>query len=114
MMQAKCPEFHLSEAGRGQERQNQMFKEGKSRAKWLESAHNFNCAIDTFVMLPGVETLYPKQWYMETLRPEIPSFLAWLGESTRFPELPHIEVREWRKLLFRNAALCVEPGTWRV
>ena len=114
--QAKHPEFHLSEAGRGRERQEQMFRDKKSRAHWLESAHNFNLAIDTFVMLQSGESfdLYDKDWYFGVLKPELPEYLAWLGESIRFPELPHIEIKEWRKLVYQNKAVAVEPGPWRM
>jgi hypothetical protein len=76
LFQAKHHEAHISCAGRGFEAQEAAKLNKKSRAKYGESAHNYNCAIDIFVQLPGKD-LYDKEWFEEILAPEVPYFLKW-------------------------------------
>lgn len=95
--QAKHPELHVSEAGRGKLEQERDFQKGASRAHWTQSAHNYNMALDTFVMLPGTTDIYPRKWYDEILRPALPTWIQWYGmPGSVFFELPHIEVRGWK------------------
>ncbi len=98
IMRGKYPVLHCSEAGRGMKRQIAMFQENKSRARYGESAHSWNAAIDTFIMSPGLD-LYDRVWYEKHFAPEVPDFLEWYGApGAKFRELPHIEVRDWKRL----------------
>lgn len=109
MMQARHPEIHVSEAGRGEERQRVLYLEGKSRARWSESAHNYNCAIDVFCLFDDGRDIYNKVWFHEVLAPEIPNFLTWYGApGAKFPELPHIEVKDWKKLVEKKKVSLVK------
>lgn len=111
MFQAKHPEAHISCAGRGAADQMAALAAKASRAKFGESAHNYNCAIDLFVMdhknYPN--NIYPKKWFETVLAPEIPYFLNWYGDKgSKFYELPHVEVRDWRGLRSQGLAQLVE------
>lgn len=96
LFQAKHHEFHISEAGRGYEDQERDFKARATKAHFGQSAHNYNCAIDTFIILPGRD-MYDPRWYSEVLAPEIPDYLEWYGKpGSAFFELPHIELKTWK------------------
>lgn len=108
LFQAKHKEAHVSCAGRGYSDQEAAKAAGASKASYGKSAHNYNCAIDVFVLLPNKD-LYDKKWFTEVLAPEVPYFLKWYGEpGCSFPELPHLEVREWRGLLVQGLCALVE------
>ena len=85
-----------------------MFQEKKSRARYGESAHNWNAALDTFIMEPGKD-LYDREWYEKHFAPEVPDFLRWYGApGSKFYERPHIEVRDWEKLAAKGELKLVE------
>lgn len=110
-MRAKYNMLHCSEAGRGIKRQTLMHAEKKSRATYGASAHNWNAAIDTFIMIKGKD-LYDKQWYMNYFYPEVPDWANWYGTpGSRFWEIPHIEVREWKRLAANGELALVETPT---
>lgn len=107
--QAEHPEAHISCAGRGADEQTEKLREGRSRARYGKSAHNYNCAIDVFVQLPKKD-IYDSTWFQKVLAPKIPYHLKWYGsKDSDFYELPHIEVRDWRKLASTGGATLVEP-----
>ena len=102
-------EMHISCAGRGEIDQEAAFLRGASKAKWGESSHNYNCAIDIFVMIPGNNSIYPRDWFNNVLGPAIPNFLNWYGQpGSPFYELPHIEVRGWKELVAQGIIKLVE------
>jgi hypothetical protein len=108
-LQAKYPESHISCAGRGVIDQESKVNGGRSRAHYGFSAHNYNCAIDLFVQLPGKD-IYDSAWFKNVLAPEIPYFLEWYGaHGSSYYELPHVQIREWRGLKVTGAASLVEP-----
>lgn len=109
MFQAAHPEAHISCAGRGAAEQEAKRSEGKSRAAFGKSAHNYNCAVDLFVQLPKKD-IYDVEWFNKVLAPEIPYHLKWYGRTdSDFFELPHVELRDWRKLVSTKMATPVEP-----
>ena len=109
--QAAHPESHISCAGRGRVEQERDFQKGASKAHYGQSAHNYGCAIDLFVLLPGEEGLYPKQWFFEVLAPELAKqpWLDWGYSWTRFPEMPHVELANWHELVELGFVGLVEP-----
>jgi hypothetical protein len=114
VMKAKYNMLHISEAGRGKEKQNQLFAERtpegkrKTKAVWGESSHNYNCAIDCFIIIRNVD-LYDRHWFQTYFKPEVPAHLNWYGEiGHEFWELAHIEVRNWRDLKERGEIKLVE------
>lgn len=116
IFQAKYPEAHVSCAGRGKQMQEDVLNRGSSRAHWGESAHNYNCAIDIFINKSGLN-IYDRAWFETILAPEIPDFLNWYGApGAAFPELPHIEVKNWRDLKAQKLIELVEavvyPGDY--
>ena len=107
-LQDSHPSAHISCAGRGKAKQEEAVAKGASRAHYGESAHNFNCAIDLFVMQVGVD-LYDRKWFMEIIEPNLEPFLNWYGKKgAKFYELPHIEVLDWRDLVKQGLAKLVE------
>lgn len=108
MFQAKHVEAHISCAGRGAADQEAAKLAGKSRAEFGKSAHNWNAAIDLFVLLPQTD-LYSKKWFNEVVAPEIPYFLNWYGTpGSSFFELPHIELRDWHGMKIAGDLKLVE------
>ena len=108
MFQAKHPEAHISCAGRGLSDQEAAKASGASRASFGKSAHNWNSAIDLFVIKAQTD-IYDKKWFTEVVAPEIPYFLNWYGApGASFPELPHIELREWQGLKIAGELRLVE------
>lgn len=96
------PEAHISCAGRGEIEQESMFQEKRSRAHYGESPHNFNAAIDVFCIVPGID-IYDREWFERVLAPIIPSHFEWGGSWKKFPDYPHIQVRNW--ILLRDKGL---------
>jgi len=109
LFQAAHPEAHISCAGRGLEAQQAAKAAKASKADFGESAHNYNCALDLFVILPGKD-IYDRKWFNEVVAPKIPYYLNWYGApGSAFFELPHVELREWRALRAQGFCVLVEP-----
>lgn len=108
--QMRHPEAHVSCAGRGRLDQEAFYHRGVSQAKYGESAHNYNAALDFFEMTGDMRSIYEESWFASVLRPNVPSWLEWYGEKdSEYPELPHVEVRNWRKLVDMGLLTLVEP-----
>lgn len=107
IVQAKHTNFHCADAGRGELDQEAYFAKGASKAHWGQSSHNYNCAMDTFFLVNGAYSL-DKALYAE-IAAEIPEYISWYGApDAKFRELPHFEIREWRKLLIAGEISLVE------
>lgn len=98
--QKKNPEAHISCAGRGKEKQLEALRNKTSKANYGQSAHNYNCAIDVFVNLPN-KNIYDKDWFNKKLKTYLNhEKFTWYGmPGAPFPELPHVEVKNWRDLI---------------
>ena len=108
-LQAVHPEAHVSCAGRGKSEQEYLYSKRKTRARYGESAHNFNAGIDLFVNQRGLY-LYDETWFKTVLAPEIHPWLNWYGApGSSFMELPHVEIRNWRELRDEGKLSLVEP-----
>ena len=106
--QSRQPSAHISCAGRGKDEQELDFINKKSRAHFGQSAHNYNCAVDIFVMQQGLN-LYDKNWFETILKPNLEPFLKWYGEKDAvFYELPHVELLDWKDLKDRGVAILVQ------
>lgn len=107
-VQYLVPELHISCAGRGRFDQETCYQLGTSKAHYGHSAHNYNCAIDTFFNIDG-KTRYDKELYYNKLVPHLNSLLKWYGyDNCVFKERPHIEVANWKSLVDRGYAKKVE------
>jgi hypothetical protein len=96
--QKKCPEAHVSCAGRGHDDQESAFKQEMSRAHYGQSAHNYNIALDFFVIFPGLG-IYDKNWFNTVLERNLVPELDWYGSpGSVFYEMPHVEWKSWRDL----------------
>lgn len=111
-LQAKHPETHTSCAGRGQMDQEACFIRGASKAKWTQSGHNYNVALDLFEMAgDDIENIYEKKWFDAVIKPNIPEWMEWYGKpGSLFKELPHVELKDWKRIksdlkLVENIAL---------
>jgi hypothetical protein len=106
-LQKKCPEAHISCAGRGKEDQENAVKWGASRAHYGQSAHNYNAALDIFRLLNG-QTDYNKDWFRNVISGAVIRHntdqgrmfeIDWYGlPGASFKELPHCEVENWQAL----------------
>lgn len=106
--QKNCPESHISCAGRGRIDQEAAYARGATRAHWTQSSHNYNAAIDIFVMIPGAKDIYPREWFNTVLQPAIAPFLTWYGAiGSPFFELPHIELSGWKNMVATGAVKLV-------
>ena len=102
------PSAHISCAGRGKAAQEDAFQKGASRAHYGQSSHNYNCAVDIFVMQSGID-LYDQKWFHTILEPNLEPFLKWYGaKDAVFKELPHVEIADWKDLVARGVAKLVE------
>jgi hypothetical protein len=107
--QGHHPEMHTSEGGRGRINQERDFQKRASRAHYLQSAHNYGCGMDLFVILPKEKSIYPVRWFCDILYPALPAWIVWLGApNSTFPELPHIELKNWKQLVAEGLAKPVE------
>ncbi len=99
-LQAYFPEAHISDAGRGSKRQEEYFKIGRSKCHYKESAHNYNAAIDIFGITDH-RSVYSREWFEQVVEFNYDKDLfKWYGEEgSRFKELPHMEVKNWRELV---------------
>lgn len=109
-LQKRNPEIHISAAGRGKKEQEDYFKKGASKAKYGESAHNYNAALDLFrLTLSGAS--FQTLWYIQNVKPEVnkSGFLEYGGDWTHFKDWPHCEVANWKDMVKKKELLLVEP-----
>lgn len=105
-MKDSYPEFHISCAGRGKTDQEAAFASGHSRAHYGQSAHNVNAAFDVF---RNVGDIYDKAWFARVIEPNVRTWMVWYGApGAKYPELPHLEVRNWKELLADGTLKLVE------
>ena len=108
------PEVHVSEAGRGEEKQEADFKAKTSKAHYGQSAHNYNCALDLFELATGPTDIYNEKWFKEKLAPVLSIEIDWYGRpGSVFRELPHIEHKGWKDLVASGELKLVEPKKWK-
>lgn len=106
-VQKKFTNFHVAEAGRGREVQEDDFDRKASKAHYGESAHNYNCALDTFFMIDGAYSLDEGQF--KRIAVNLPSFIEWYGApGASFPERPHFEKVGWKELAAQGLVSLVE------
>lgn len=109
--QLEVPEAHVSCAGRGRQDQEDAFLKKVSKARYGESAHNAGAALDIFEMSGDVSNIYERKFYEEQLRPRLRSWIRWYGApGAPFPELCHVEVKNWKELLAKGELSLVEAG----
>ena len=105
--QKATPEFHCADAGRGKVDQERYFSRGLSRAHWGESAHNYNCGLDTFFLVGGQYRL--DEAFYDNLVQNLPQYIEWLGEkNSPFYERPHFQRRAWRDAVHEGFVKLVE------
>jgi len=98
-IQKANPEAHISCAGRGEIEQNILHARGATKARWLDSAHNYNAALDIFRLHNGKYDL-DKDWFQKVVGSRLLPFLKWYGlPGSRFFELPHVELALWRTMV---------------
>jgi len=103
------PEAHISCAGRGRAEQDLRKKEGRSRASYGKSAHNYNAAIDVFEHGGNLADIYEDSWFRKVLMPAVPNWIAWYGTpNAPYYELPHLEMRSWKEMLANGTIHLVE------
>lgn len=94
-LQTQFPDMHISCAGRGMVDQMALFQRGATKAKWGQSAHNFNAAIDIFQLKKG-QAAWDLAWFDTVVGPHLPADITWYGRlDAPYFELPHCEWTPW-------------------
>lgn len=107
-VQKKMPIFHVCDAGRGKIDQEIYFARGATKAHFGESAHNFNCAIDSFFLIDGKYSL-DKKLYDEVSK-SLTSGIEWYGAAgSAFFELPHFQIANFKEAKESGLLKPVEP-----
>jgi hypothetical protein len=106
-LQKAHTDAHISCAGRGKADQEEYYKRKVSNAKWGQSAHNYNCALDFFRLTLG-RLSYDRPWFeavvqkaVEANNADCSSYfnITWYGvKGSPYYELPHCEVSNWKTL----------------
>jgi hypothetical protein len=106
--QVNHKDAHVSCAGRGKAEQEQWFRQGKSKAHWKQSAHNWNAALDFFrLTVNGAD--FSTSWYVQLLGPEAKKAgFDWAGDWKTFKELLHVQVKDFDKLAKEGKLKLVE------
>lgn len=104
------PLAHISCAGRGKSEQEDALKRKVSKAAWGESPHNYNMAVDIFKVTHGGEADWSRDWFVNKLQYAIKMHpnLAWGGDWSSFKDFPHVELKDWKKLVKSNKIKLVE------
>lgn len=106
-VRAKNLTFHVADAGRGKIDQEAYCARGASQAHWGQSAHNFNCALDTFFQIDGQYRLDSNLY--DSLVMGLDPNISWYGAAdAEFKERPHFEWKDWRTLKTEGVAKLVE------
>lgn len=106
--QKDTPTFHCCDAGRGRAEQETYFARKASNAHYGESAHNYNCAIDTFFQING-QYHVDKNLYLSIVS-DLPNTILWYGRPPApFMENPHFEIVGWKALAAEGTVKLVEP-----
>jgi hypothetical protein len=111
--QSQDHRLHCSKANRGALEQDQLFERRATRARWKQSSHNFGAAIDTFFLVDGKASWDIKLYFnlFGTIGEDIPEFIRWYGikeGKNDFWELPHFELRHWRRMVTNMELKAVE------
>lgn len=98
-LQVRQPEVHIAYTYRGKAEQDKFFREGKSKAKFGKSPHNYlpALAIDIFFLVEGKYYLDMK-WLMK-IAGELPSSIQWGGNFKSLKDGPHFERIEWQNMV---------------
>lgn len=108
-LQIAFPDAHIAYAGRGRVEQEEFFAKGTSKARWGESPHNYNLAIDLF-QLSVSGARWDLNWYRDIIGPEVKK-ADWLTHGlnfTKFKDAPHIEIKSWNDMVKQGIAKLVE------
>lgn len=104
---------HVCWAGRGKVDQQIFFHRGASDAEYGHSAHNWNAAIDIWFLDPTKVGSYngERSKYIEMFAAvPLPAELQWYGAPrSEFPELGHVQLRNWRDDAQAGRLHLVEP-----
>jgi hypothetical protein len=98
--QKKNPDGHISWAHRGEDDQQAAYVQGKSKATFGNSPHNYRpaLAIDWF-RLTDSGARWDAPWFRDKLGPAARAHgLVWGGDFKSFVDLPHVEMANWKGL----------------
>lgn len=122
-LQKKHPESHISCFGRNSADQEDAFRKGTSKAHYGQSSHNYSCAIDIF-RLTHLGAEWPKSYFTNEIQTELIKhntdaskgfIINWYGKiGSKFYELPHFEVENWKELVKEGKAHLVEPDPSKI
>jgi peptidoglycan L-alanyl-D-glutamate endopeptidase CwlK len=96
-LQEQLPDLHIAYTYRDKDEQNKFFREGKSKAKFGQSPHNYlpALAIDVFFLVNGKYSLDVAR--LANIADSAPPGITW-GGKWKFKDCPHFEVTNWKTL----------------
>ena len=99
LMASRVPDLHVSCSTRGEDEQNRLCYEHKSKAKWTESPHNYrpSLAIDLFFIDHNGVAIFDRERFKD-LCFDKPNNINWGGDFKEFQDSPHFERANWKKL----------------
>jgi len=107
-LQKNHPDAHISSAGRGKSEQEQYFRQGKSKAHYGQSAHNYNAALDFFrLTVNGAD--FSTDWYVTLIGPKArEAGFEYAGDWKTFKELVHVQIANFQQLVKEGKLKLVE------
>lgn len=97
-LQVQRPEVHIAYVYRNKDDQDKFFREGKSKAKFGLSPHNYMpcLAIDIFFLVNG--QYYLDESWLKNIASNLPDGIEWGGNFPKFPDGPHFQRIGWIKM----------------
>jgi hypothetical protein len=108
-LRSKHKDAHVAYAGRGKADQEHFFQKGTSKARYGESPHNYNLALDIFQLTQN-GARFDVAWYKDTIIPEAlkTGFIQPGGLWKTFKDWPHFEHKDWKQLVKDGKVKLVE------
>jgi hypothetical protein len=91
--------LHATTGYRGQKQQEASFQEGRSKAHFGESPHNYfpSRAVDLVFIVKGKNVWTPAEY--EPVAKRAPANIEWGGYWKDFKDIPHFQERDWKEMV---------------
>lgn len=99
-LQEENNDIHIAYGYRNKKEQDQFFRDGKSKAKYGQSPHNYvPCmALDIFFLTQdGKYSLDVNR--LKAIANDLPSRITWGGNFHGLVDMPHFEITAWKSLV---------------
>lgn len=99
-LRMKHKDAHVSCGVRPEVAQEAAFRDGKSKAHFGKSPHNYypSLAIDIFRIREDGSPEWSISWYKKVIKQNLYDGITWGGDFSSFPDAPHVELTNWKEL----------------